>query len=189
MKLIVGLGNPGRDYAHNRHNIGFMCIEHFARQHGISLDKKQALAKVGTGRVDDIEVVLAKPQTYVNLSGQSVCRLMEKHHVAPADLLVICDDLDLTPGRIRIRPNGSSGGHKGLKSIIAELGGHDFPRLRVGIGRPPVEVSEEDIIDYVLNDFTREEKPVITEAISRVSEAILCFLTEDLNVAMNKYNG
>ena len=193
MKLIVGLGNPGRGYANNRHNMGFMCLNHFARKHGIRFDKKQGQARTGSGEVAGNKVVLARPQTYMNLSGQSVGRLVRKFNIGLEDLLVIYDDLDLPLGKIRLRPGGSSGGHKGVASIIAELGSQDFPRLRVGIGQRTVAegstgITEAEIIAYVLSDFTPEEKRTVTEVIPGVSEAILCFLTEGLTVAMNKYN-
>jgi len=193
MKLIVGLGNPGRGYAHNRHNIGFMCLSHFARMQGIRFDKKQATARTGTGEVAGNKVVLAKPQTYMNLSGQSVSRLVKKFDINLNDLLVIHDDLDLPPGKIRIRQGGSSGGHKGIDSIISSLGSQDFSRLRIGIGRPTTtegsdQISEADIIAYVLSDFTPEEKQAITQLIPRVSEAIYCLLTEGVTAAMNEYN-
>lgn len=188
MKLIVGLGNPGRSYADNRHNIGFMCVSHFAKLHGIKFDKAQAKARTGTGRVDGIEIVVARPQTYMNLSGESVCRLVRKHKISLEDLLVIHDDLDLPLGKIRVRSGSSAGGHKGARSIIGCLESKDFIRLRIGIGRPAVEMTEEDIVDYVLSDFTPDEKKIVDESIPRVSEAILCLLTEGLTFAMNKYN-
>ena len=193
MKLIIGLGNPGRIYACNRHNIGFMCLNHFARAQGIRFDKKQGLARIGTGEAAGTEVILARPQTYMNLSGQSVGRLVHKFDVDINDLLVIHDDLDLPPGKIRIRHGGGSGGHKGIKSIITELNSQSFPRLRVGIGRPTVvegstETSETDIVTYVLSDFTPDEKQAVNTTIPTVSEAILYLLTEGLTAAMNKYN-
>ena len=189
MKLIVGLGNPGRSYANNRHNAGFICLNHFARTHGIGFDKKQGKARTGTGEVGGVKVVLAKPQTYMNLSGESVSRLVRKFSVDLDDLIVIHDDLDLPPGKIRIRQDGGSGGHKGIDSIVAYLESQDFLRLRVGIGRPAVtEPGEADIIDYVLSDFTRDEKQAVSEVVPTVSEAILCLLTEGLTAAMNKYN-
>jgi len=191
VKLIIGLGNPGRRYADNRHNIGFMCLNHFARTQGIRFDKKQGQARIGPGEVAGSQVVLAKPQTYMNLSGQSVSRLVKRFNINLSDLLVIHDDLDLPLGKIRIRQGGSSGGHKGIGSIITELGSQDFLRFRVGIGRPITsfaEISENDIITYVLSDFTPEEKLVITQVVPRVSEAILCLLTEGLVATMNKYN-
>ena len=193
MKLIIGLGNPGRSYAGNRHNIGFICLGYFARQQGIRFDKKQSLARTGTGKVAGSKTILAKPQTYMNLSGQSVRRLVKKLKIQPGDILVIHDDLDLPLGRIRIRYGGSSGGHKGIDSIISELGSQDFIRLRVGIGRPAenedtAESSDDEIITYVLGDFTPDEKQTLTQVIHKVSEAIYCLLTEDITVAMNRYN-
>ncbi len=193
MKLIVGLGNPGRGYASNRHNVGFACLNHFARMQGIRFDKKQGRARIGMGEVAGSKVVVARPQTYVNLSGQSVSRLVKKFKIDFNDLVVIHDDLDLPLGKIRIRYGGSSGGHKGVESIISELGSQDFIRIRVGIGRPtptgsPVEISEADIIAYVLSGFAPGEKQIITQVIPSVNEAILCLLAEGLTSAMNKYN-
>ena len=193
MKLIVGLGNPGRGYANNRHNVGFICLNHFAKTQSIRFDKKQCKARIGLGEVAGNEVVLARPQTYMNRSGQSVSLLVAKFNVSPDNLLVIHDDLDLPLGKIRIRQGGSAGGHKGAGSIITELGSQNFVRIRVGIGRPVknegfTEFSEDEIINYVLGDFTPDEKQAITQAIPRVSEAILCLLTEGLAAAMNKYN-
>jgi len=189
MKLIVGLGNPGRGYAHNRHNIGFTCLNHFARSHGITFDKKQAQARTGSGEVAGNRIIIAKPQTYMNLSGQSVSLLVKKFNIDLDNLVVIHDDLDLPLGRIRIRQGSSSGGHKGIASIISHLGSQDFLRIRIGIGRPSItEISEGDIVAYVLSDFTPEEEQVISQLIPKVSEAILSLLTEGLTTAMNKYN-
>ncbi|MBA7575206.1 Peptidyl-tRNA hydrolase [subsurface metagenome] len=193
MKLIVGLGNPGRGYANNRHNVGFVCLNHFARMQSIRFDKKQGKARIGLGEVAGSEVVVAKPQAYMNRSGQSVSLLVKKFDVSPDDLLVIHDDLDLTLGKIRIRQGGSSGGHKGIESIISCLGSQNFIRIRVGIGRPIknegfTEFSEDEIINYVLSDFTPDEKQAITPVIPRVSEAILCLLTEGPVTTMNRYN-
>jgi PTH1 family peptidyl-tRNA hydrolase len=189
MKLIVGLGNPGRAYANNRHNIGFICLNHLAKSQRIKLDQKRSLARIGAGEVAGNKVVLAKPQTYMNQSGQSVSRLVQKFNINPNDLLVIHDDLDLPPAKIRISHGSGSGGHKGIESIIQELGNQDFTRIRVGIGRPnKAEISEADIIDYVLSDFIPEERQAIDRVIPRVSEAILTLLTEGLATAMNKFN-
>ena len=193
MKLIVGLGNPGRGYANNRHNAGFICLNHFARMQDIRFDKKQGKARIGTGEVAGSKVVVAKPQTYMNLSGRSVSLLVKKFNVSFDNLLVIHDDLDLPLGKIRIRHGGSSGGHKGIESIISCLGSQNFVRIRVGIGRPVknegfTEFSEDEIINYVLSDFTPDEKQAITQVIPTVSEAILCLLTEGPVAAMNKYN-
>jgi len=193
MKLIIGLGNPGRIYAHNRHNIGFMCLNHFAKTQGIHFDKKQGLARTGVGEAADSELIVARPQTHMNLSGQSVSRLVKKFKISLDDLIVIHDDLDLPPGKIRITQGSSSGGHKGVDSIITHLGSPDFLRIRVGIGRPPIVESsakdkEAEIIGYVLSDFTPEEKKTMTQVISKVSDAILCLLSEGVTTAMNKYN-
>ncbi len=193
MKLIVGLGNPGRAYANNRHNVGFMCLNHFARTQGIRFDKKQGLARIGTGEVAGSKVILARPQTYMNLSGQSVSRLIKKFNTNLNDLLVIHDDLDLPLGKIRIRHGVGWTGHKGVRSVRDELGSGDFSLLRIGIGRPTTvegdtQAKEDEVIAYVLSDFTPEEKQVITGVIPSVSEAIHCLLTEDITAAMNKYN-
>jgi len=193
MRLIVGLGNPGRGHANNRHNAGFVCLNHFARTQDIRFDKKQGRARIGLGEVAGNEVVLVKPQTYMNRSGQSVSVLVRKFNVSLNNLLVIHDDLDLPLGKIRIRQGGSAGGHKGAGSIITELGSQNFIRIRVGIGRPDknegfTEFSDDEIINYVLSDFTPDEKQAITQVIPRVSEAILCLLTEGLVAAMNRYN-
>jgi len=193
MKLIVGLGNPGRIYAHNRHNIGFMCVSHFARTQGIRFDKKQGQARTGTGEVAGNKLIVARPQTHMNLSGESVSRLVKRFNVSLDDLIVIHDDLDLPLDKIRLSRGSGSGGHKGIDSIITHLESQDFTRIRVGIGRPPMiegtaEDRETDIVAYVLNDFTADEKKVITQVIPEVSEAILCLLNEGLTATMNKYN-
>ncbi|MFC1988055.1 aminoacyl-tRNA hydrolase [Chloroflexota bacterium] len=193
MKLIVGLGNPGRDYANSLHNLGFMCLSHFARTHSIRFDKKQAQARTGSGEVAGIEVIVARPQTYMNRSGQAVSRLVKKFNISLDDLIVIHDDLDLPLGKIRIRQGGSSAGHKGIESIINGLGSQDFPRIRVGIGRPAAGGNsmadrEAQIVNWVLSSFNSEERKVIDHVLPQVSEAMVCLLTEGLTAAMNKYN-
>jgi PTH1 family peptidyl-tRNA hydrolase len=192
MKLIIGLGNPGQGYSKSRHNIGFMCLKHFAHEHAIDFDKKQADARTGRGTVEGIDVVLAKPQTYINLSGQSVNRLMHKFKLKPSDIIVIHDDMDLPLGKVRIRAGGSSGGHKGIDSIIRDIGTRDFIRIKVGIGRPERDNGnnyyDDDIVDFVLNSFNPDEKKLIEPSIEKVSDAILCLLTEDVETAMNKFN-
>lgn len=193
MKLITGLGNPGLFYSRNRHNIGYMCIRHLARTHKIRLNKKQGLARTGSGELDGQKVMLARPQTYMNESGKSVARLVKNLKIAPSDLIVIHDDLDLPPGKIRLRHGGGSGGHKGIDSIVAYLDSVDFYRIRIGIGRPDVfegsaEEKEQAVIDYVLSSFSREEKKIIDKVIPEVSRAIVSLITEGLTVAMNRYN-
>jgi PTH1 family peptidyl-tRNA hydrolase len=193
MKLIVGLGNPGFLYARNRHNVGFMCVSQIAKKYRIRFDRKQGQARTGIGQIAGYRAVLARPQTYMNASGESVSALMRKLNVAPADLIVIHDDLDLPVGKIRLRLGGSSGGHKGIDSIIARTGTRDFYRVRVGIGRPDTADSspaarEEAVINYVLADFTPEEIKIIEKTLPSVSEAVACLLSEGLEAAMNRFN-
>ncbi|MBC8276258.1 MAG: aminoacyl-tRNA hydrolase [Chloroflexi bacterium] len=193
MKLIIGLGNPGKAYAHNRHNIGFRCINYLARLHSISMKGHQCRSQVGIGKIAGVEVLLAKPKAFVNLSGEAVERLMHKYNISIDDLLVICDDLDLPLGKLRLRPGGSAGGHKGINSIISALGSEDFPRIKVGIGRPAKEdgtaITDEDVIvGYVLSGFTPQEDVAVKPTIATVAEAIHCVLTEGITAAMNKFN-
>ena len=191
MKLIVGLGNPGKSYSRNRHNVGFQCLNHFARLHHIRFWHRQCHARVGVGKISGEKLLLARPGTYMNLSGKSVTCLVRKHKIPLGDLLVIYDDLDLPLGKIRLRQSGSSGGHKGMNSIISALGNEGFPRIKVGIGRPQVDgqsLGEDAIVNYVLSDFSRQEKAVIKPVIARVAEAIDCFLNQGITEAMNKFN-
>jgi len=187
MKLIVGLGNPGKEYAGNRHNIGFLCLNYFARLNRIEFNKKQSKARVGQGSVSGTSVILSKPQTFMNASGESVKLLVEKYKINLEDLIVIHDELDLPPGKIRIKSGSSAGGHRGAQSIISCLGRQDFIRIRVGIGRP-LNGDEDHIINYVLEDFTGEESKIFEEIIPKVSEAIHSILTAGLTATMNKYN-
>jgi len=192
MKLIVGLGNPGREYSNNRHNAGFMCLAYLAKKHRIEFDRKKAAARIGCGRIEGIDVVLAKPQTFMNLSGESVSRLLHLFRLGPEDLIVIHDDMDLPLGKVRIRGGGSSGGHKGIDSVIRAIGTPDFVRIKIGIGRPPKDADsvddERDIVDFVLSSFTPEEKKQLEPSIARAADAVPCLLTEGLKSAMNKYN-
>ena len=191
MKLIVGLGNPGKTYAHNRHNAGFRCLNYFARLHSIRFDHRQCRARVGIGEVGGEKLLLAKPGTFVNLSGKPVACLVHKHNISLSNLLVIHDDLDLPLGKIRLRRSGGSGGHKGMNSIIAALDSEDFPRIRVGTGRPQTEegpFNEDTIVHYVLSDFSPPEEAIIKAAIAMVAEAIDCFLSQGIEAAMSKFN-
>jgi PTH1 family peptidyl-tRNA hydrolase len=191
VKLIVGLGNPGKTYAHSRHNVGFQCLNHFARLHSIHFWHRQCQARVGVGKMSGENLLLARPGTFMNLSGKSVACLVHKHSIPLSDLLVIYDDLDLPLGKIRLRQSGSSGGHKGMNSIISALASEDFPRIKVGIGRPQVEgesLGEDAIVSYVLSDFSRREEEMIKPVVARVAEAIDCFLTQGITAAMNKFN-
>lgn len=183
--LIVGLGNPGPQYADHRHNVGFQILELLAGAHNLAFDRLQHKARVATGRIGERRVVLARPLTYMNRSGESVVPLVRWYKVPLEQLMVVYDDLDLSLGTLRLRPWGGSGGHRGMESVIQRLGTEEFPRLRVGIGRPP---AGWDPADYVLHPFAEDELPVITEARERAVEAIECWLAEGIGVAMNRFN-
>lgn len=183
MKIIVGLGNPGAEYAQTRHNIGFIIVDGLAKELGVSLDKNQHKALVGQAHVGREKVILVKPQTYMNLSGQAVVALMNWYKLSPEDLLVISDDMDLPTGSLRIRKNGSAGGQKGLKNIIELLGTQDFSRMRVGIGRP-----EHGTVGHVLGKITDEEAEQMAPALKTAIEAVKVWALEGTTVAMNKFN-
>ena len=185
MKLIIGLGNPDRRYRHTRHNVGWEVIDRLGRRLGIAVDQEDGWAIVGSGTVGRRRVLLAKPQTYVNLSGTAVADLRRRHRVKIEDLVVVVDDLDLPLGRLRLRPGGSHGGHNGLRSIIDALGSDAFPRLRVGIGRPPEGM---DPAQFVLTPFTAEERATMDPALERAAEAIETVIREGLQAAMNRFN-
>ncbi|OPX89612.1 aminoacyl-tRNA hydrolase [Pelotomaculum sp. PtaB.Bin117] len=186
MKLIVGLGNPGREYAETRHNVGFMVVDRLASVLGMTVGKKLFKALVGQGQINEEKVVLAKPQTYMNLSGDAVGALLNWFKLTAADLLVIYDDLDLACGKLRLRAGGGSGGHKGMQSIIAAIGTDSFPRVRVGIGRPAEPGYET--VDYVLGRFSGEEAEVLEETLGLASDAAICAVREGMERAMNLFN-
>ena len=183
--LIVGLGNPEKRHAGNRHNVGFRAIDHLAEYYGIRCSRKRYRALYGEGKIGEQRVVLAKPQTYMNLSGVSVGPMSGVFRVRPERVLVIHDDLDLPLGRIRLRAGGSGGGHRGIASLIEHLGTPEFPRLRIGIGRPV----HGDPSDYVLDDFDAEQAPEIAQALALVPEIVASVLQEGIRQAMNRYNG
>ena len=192
-RLIAGLGNPGTKYAGNRHNIGFICVDYFAQKHDLKFSRSRSQAKIVEARIVDHDVVLAKPQTFMNNSGVSVGGLVRKFKIKPENLIIIHDDLDLPQGRIRIRLGGSSAGHKGINSIVGHLGGNpEFIRVRVGIGRPngaePGRMNEDQVISYVLGDFSSEEKELMDKVIPCVNEALDCLLKEGLTATMSKFN-
>jgi PTH1 family peptidyl-tRNA hydrolase len=184
--LLVGLGNPGREYRANRHNLGFMTIDQFGQTLGIRLSRVQSKALLGIGALDENKVVLAKPQTYMNLSGQAVSSLLHFYKIPLERLLVIHDELDLPLGTLRLRPGGGSAGNKGLASIIQQLGTQEFPRLRIGIGQPPGQMSGAD---YVLQDFPPAEQELLEIVLKRAVEAAQVFVRSGLETAMNQYNG
>jgi PTH1 family peptidyl-tRNA hydrolase len=184
--LIVGLGNPGDEYAAHRHNVGFMIVDALAFAHGLTFSRqKGARARVARGQIRGWVVLLAKPQTFMNESGKAVSRLSRAYEIPPQRILVVYDDLDLPLGRLRLRPEGGSGGHKGMRSIIDSLGSHSFPRLRVGIDRPPGRM---DAADYVLTPFAGEQKLELERAVARAVAALECYLAEGLVAAMDQYN-
>jgi PTH1 family peptidyl-tRNA hydrolase len=191
MKLIVGLGNPGKTYARNRHNVGFRCLNYFARLHSIRFDHRQCRARIGIGELGGEQLLLAKPGTFMNLSGGPVACLVHRQKIPLSNLLIIYDDMDLPPGKIRLRQSGSSGGHKGMNSIISALGSEVFPRIRVGVGRPEAgeqSMSEDAVVNYVLSDFSPREETVIKPVITEVAEAIVFFITEGIVATMSKFN-
>ena len=184
MKLIVGLGNPGPEYERTRHNVGWQVLEAFAKKFRIDVTRHEKNALTGTGRVAGGSVMLAKPLTYMNLSGEAVKLLVNAYLDSTDDLMVVYDDIDLPLGRLRIRPNGSAGTHNGMRSIISILQTEQFPRLRIGIG-----VSEQGRLrDYVLDEFTSEEQPIVDRAIERAVDALVLFVRGDLRRAMNQFN-
>ena len=185
MRLIVGLGNPGVQYRWTRHNIGFRCVDSMARKWGIPASQRRAKAVLGQGSRAGEPIVLAKPRTFMNDSGQGVAYLLTRFGAKPEDLIVVYDDMELPLGRLRIRPSGSDGGHNGLRSIIASLNSQSFPRVRLGIGLPSMG---QDTVNYVLGHFSEEETPVVAEAIERVVEAVDCLLQEGIDAAMNNFN-
>jgi PTH1 family peptidyl-tRNA hydrolase len=193
VRLIAGLGNPGAKYAGNRHNIGFMCLDHFAHENNLSFTRSSNQAKIVEGRIAGHDIILAKPQTFMNNSGVSVGGLVRKFKVKFENMIIVHDDLDLPLGRIRIRMGGSSGGHNGINSIVQHIGNQEFVRVRVGIGRPNGQETgkngEDDVINHVLGDFSSEEKAIMQEVIPCVSKVIQCLLETGLTEAMNKYNG
>jgi peptidyl-tRNA hydrolase, PTH1 family len=183
VKVIVGLGNPGAEYVRSRHNVGFMVLDRFAVKHTIRFNQKRANSLVARGRLQGTELVLAKPQTYMNLSGKAVQGLLMTHGLKPASLLVVYDDFDLPLGTLRMRERGSAGTHNGMRSIVQYLKSDDFPRLRIGIG-----TAGSSARDHVLGDFEANEQQQADEACERAVEAIETFVLDGAAAAMNRYN-
>jgi PTH1 family peptidyl-tRNA hydrolase len=183
--LIVGLGNPGRKYRGNRHNIGFMAVDALAAAYKIESSKVQNKAIVGNGRIQNQNVIIAKPQTYMNNSGDSVGPLARYYKVPPENVLVVYDELDLPFGTIRLREKGGAGGHNGMRSVINHLG-ENFPRLRLGIGRPPGQMP---VPAYVLQDFSKDDLPLLDDVLAEAVRAIETYLREGIHLAMSRHNG
>jgi len=181
--LLIGLGNPGQRYRITRHNIGFRCIDYLAEQHHIAVTRKRFAALLGEGVIAGARVVLAKPQTFMNDSGKAAQPLMHWYKIVPEHILVIYDDLDIPLGRLRLRADGSSGGHRGISSIITETGSQAFNRLRIGIGRPI-----GDAIDHVLNGFNTDEEAILARLFGQLDPIVDCFLREGIASAMNRFN-
>lgn len=187
MKLIVGLGNPGMKYAVTRHNVGFFVIDQLQEEWGISLKHHHKWdAEIGDGHVNGEKVTLCKPQTYMNRSGLAVRPVVDYFHIALEEIVVIYDDLDLSPGHIRLRMKGSAGGHNGMRSIIQHLGTDEFKRIRIGIGRP---VPPLTVTDYVLAPFREDEEEKVAGALDRAVASVNCWLDSTFHEAMNRFNG
>jgi PTH1 family peptidyl-tRNA hydrolase len=185
--LIVGLGNPGPRFAGTRHNAGFMAVDELARRHGVRFSGKQANAEIARGTIKGVPVILAKPRTYMNLSGHATGALARYYKVPPERLLVVYDDIALPLGTIRIRAKGSAGGHNGVTNIIQQAGTQNFPRLRIGVDRP-VQVQASQV-DWVLSRFNKDEQKVIDETLAQAAEAIESVLVDGIERAMNTFNG
>lgn len=185
MKLILGLGNPGKRYQKSRHNLGFRVLDSLAKRLKIKIETRRYKSLLGRGRIGKQRIVLAQPLTFMNNSGVAATSLVRGLKISLENLVVVCDDIELPLGKIRIRKRGGSGGHKGLESIIQELGTGEFPRLRLGIGRPPRGM---DPREYVLQDFTKEENLLVKEEIDKAGEALILLVREGVTSAMNKYN-
>jgi peptidyl-tRNA hydrolase, PTH1 family len=186
VRLIVGLGNPGQEYRWTRHNMGFLVLEHLAKKEEIQLARRRFQAVFGPGRIARRDVILAKPLTYMNLSGEAVGRLLRFFHIPPEDLIVVHDDLDLPFGKLRIRVQGGHGGHQGVKSIIECVGSNEFIRLKIGIGRPGDP--RQDPADYVLAPLTREEREEVKDTVDRGAEVIGVLLSSGPQEAMNRFH-
>jgi len=185
MHLVLGLGNPGRQYERTRHNAGFLVVDRLAERHGFSCDKRQFSALVGKGRVGATDAMFAKPQSYMNRSGHPASSLRGYYKVAPADVVVVHDELDLPFGEVRVKVGGGHGGHNGLRDLVAQLGSGDFTRVRFGIGRPP---AGWDVADYVLARWSSDQAEGLDDRVDRAAEAVQAVLNDGPRAAMNHFN-
>ena len=186
MYIIVGLGNPGKQYENTRHNVGFNVIDILAEEYGISVTKMKHKALIGEGRVGTEKVVLVKPVTYMNLSGESLAEIYNFYKVETSNIVVIYDDIDLDVGKIRIRKKGSGGTHNGMRSIVKCLGTTDFPRVRIGVSKPE---PGRDLANFVLSRFSKEEEVDLKDGFDKAVKAIDCIIREDIDLSMNTFNG
>lgn len=186
MYIIAGLGNPTKEYKGTRHNVGFDAIDEIANQYQIKVDSKKHKAVYGTGYIEGYKVILVKPQTYMNLSGESLREFIDYYKADPeSELIILYDDIDLDVGQLRIRRKGSAGGHNGIKSIIAQLGTQNFMRIKIGVGEKP---NYMDLADYVLGHFSKEERVIVDESIESVAKAVELIITKEIAAAMNVFN-
>ena len=186
MYIIAGLGNPGKEYAGSRHNVGFMTLDELADRYNIDVREKAHKALIGKGMIEGNKVILVKPQTYMNLSGESIRSVMDYYKTEPSEFIVIYDDISLDVGQLRIRKKGSAGGHNGIKNIIAHLGTQEFPRIKVGVGDKPPRM---DLADYVLSRFSKEDREKMEQAFKDAAEAVEVMIAEGPDAAMNQFNG
>ncbi len=187
MKVLIGLGNPGAQYALTRHNAGFAVIEQLERKLGISVSRARCHALAGEGLCGSERVALLKPQTFMNLSGDCVADAMRWYKVAPSDVMIFSDDIDLEEGVLRVRPFGGAGTHNGWRDILLKTGSDRFPRVRIGVGHKP---PQWDLADWVLSRYqTEEERKIMDEAFERAADAAICFVREGIDMAMNRFNG
>lgn len=184
MKLIIGLGNPGKEYEQTRHNCGFMVIDRLCKKLQVTIDQNKFKGSYTKFKYQGEDVILLKPQTYMNLSGESVQEIMKFFKIDIKDILVIYDDLDMPVGKLRLRQSGSAGGHNGIKNIIKHVGSQNFNRIRIGIDRHPYM----DVVNYVTSKFTKEQMPLIDEGIEKASEAVLLYLQKGFVASMNQFN-
>ena len=183
--IIVGLGNPGSEYESTRHNVGFRVVDALSDEFNICINKPKFKALIGDAKIGDTKIVLVKPQTYMNSSGESVREICDWYKIPLCNLIVVYDDIDIAWKKLRIRPSGSAGSHNGLKSVVGLLNSQDFPRVRVGVGKPP---QNWDLVDYVLGRFSAEEQKDLDLVIKNARDAIKCIINDDVNSAMNKFN-
>lgn len=185
MNLIIGLGNPEKDYANTRHNMGFDVINLLAQKYDIEISKSKFKSLYGDGFIEGKKVILLKPQTFMNLSGEAVSEIVNFYKLSLDDIIVIYDDLDIEPGKIRVRKSGSPGSHNGIKSVTHYLKTNNFSRVRVGIGKPEEGI---DLIEYVIGAISSEEKEKLSEGVKKASDAVIEILKNNIDIAMNKYN-